>query len=183
MRGSRVVLALIELLGQMAEAAHGLHASFFPIVDVAGLFFGAPHRALGAYHWGRNQLPELSLLEKDARLHGYQGFVRIETGEPGDDVAVVQINGSPFNPLDPDLEIVTSEDGETMPVRFEAGLGAHAAVAGPLTVADDLPHPTFELILKLPGTWTMVRCQQAAARFLLRFLWRYRAFQAYGQHL
>jgi hypothetical protein len=182
-RSSRVVLTLIELLARMAEAAHGFHIAFFPVVDAAGLFLGAPHRALSAYHWGRNQIPELSLLEKDTRLHGYQGFVRIETGNPGEDVAVVQVNGSAFNQHDPDLEIVTSEDEEAMPVRFEAGPASKSPVAGPLTVADDLPHAPFELILRLPGSWAIGRCQQAATQFLLRFLWHYRAFQAYGQHL
>jgi hypothetical protein len=85
--------------------------------------------------------------------------------------------------LSPDIELITTEQTEPFPVRFEAGLAGRNPVAGPLSAADDLPLTPFELTLRLPAAWSAELYQETAALFLQRFIWRYRAFQAYGQHL
>jgi hypothetical protein len=81
-----------------------------------------------------------------------------------------------------DLELVTSEETRSLPVRFELENG-HGEVGGPLSIADDLPFTPFELTLRIPGGWSDAAYQDAAVVLLERFLRRYRALQAYGQHL
>jgi hypothetical protein len=68
-------------------------------------------------------------------------------------------------------------------VRFEGAAGAAAPEDGPLSIADDLPGSPFELTLRIPSTWSDDAYQHAVVTLLERFLRRYRAFQAYGQHL
>jgi hypothetical protein len=50
-------------------------------------------------------------------------------------------------------------------------------------VADDLRHAPFELVLRVPAHWPDDLYQSAVSSILTRFILRYRAFQAYGQHL
>lgn len=45
------------------------------------------------------------------------------------------------------------------------------------------PFPPFELTLRIPAAWNDLLFRHAALVLLRRFLWRYRAFQSYGQHL
>ena len=183
LRGSHAALSLIERLERESETGHGLHLTFYPLVDAAGAFLGAPYRGLAACHWGRRQAPEIDLLEKDIRLQGYHGFIRIETASSSEEIAVIRINGASVDHLSPDLEVITTEDTDPFPVRFEADRTVRNAVAGPLSVADDLPFSPFELTLRIPAAWTDELYQRAASVLLQRFVWRYRAFQAYGQHL
>jgi hypothetical protein len=182
-RSSHAILSLVERLAGDVEAGHGLNLSFFPIVDAAGFFFGVPDRGLAAYHWGRAPAPEIALLERDARLQAYHGFIRVEAGPVGEDIPTIRVRGSAADLLSPDLELITTEDTEPFPVRFEAGLAGETPVAGPLSVADDLPFTPFELTLRLPSNWPDDLFRRAAATLLERFIWKYRAFQAYGQHL
>jgi hypothetical protein len=68
-------------------------------------------------------------------------------------------------------------------VRFERAPAGCAVPEGPLTVADDLPVQPFELTLRLPRAWPDEIHHRAVTDILMRFIFRYRAFQAYAQHL
>jgi hypothetical protein len=182
LRASRALVALTARLAADSETGHALNLTFFPLIDVVGLLSGTGDRKLGLAHWGAGAPPEIELLERDARQRGYHGFVRIETGQGGDDLISIRVRGSFAHALSPDLELVTSEETRTFPVRFEAA-GSTEPSGGPLSIADDLPLAPFELTLTIPGSWSADAYQHAAVTLLERFLRRYRAFQAYGQHL
>ncbi len=182
LRSSRALIALATRLASDSETGHALNLSFFPVVDATGLATGASGRRLAEAHWRSGAAPELELLEKDARQRSYHGFVRVETGGADEDLIILRVRGPFANAQSPDLELVTSEETRTFPVRFEAVAGGPAP-GGPLSVADDLPGEPFELTLRIPETWSDEAYQDAAVTLLERFLKRYRAFQAYGQHL
>jgi hypothetical protein len=180
LRSSRALVALAARLATDSETGHGLNLSFFPLVDVAGLLSGGAGRDLAAARWNPDGPPEIALLERDARQRGYHGFVRIETGGGDEDLIVLQVRGAHADARSPDLELITSEETRTFPVRFEAG---PVPDGGPLSLSDDLPFAPFELTLRIPASWSDEAYQHAAVTLLERFLRRYRAFQAYGQHL
>jgi hypothetical protein len=183
LRPSRAVLALVELLAQEVETAHGLNLSIFPLVDTAALRGGPWDRRRGEAHWGRASTPEIRLLEQDARLRGYHGFIRVETADPDAESAVIAVRGVVAEALTPDLELIAHEEAAGIPVRFERSAPPFAAAAGPLSIEDDLPFAPFELSVRIPRSWSDRHYPCAAAKLLRRFLWRYRAFQAYGQNL
>jgi len=183
LRPSRAALALVQLLASDAETAHGLHVSFFPVVDTAALAGGSLDRRLDRAHWGSPGFPEIQQLERDARTRSYHGFIRIETAEPGESLAVIAVRGSVAEALSPDLELITTDATEPIPVRFEARVGRDPEATGPLSIAEDLPFTPFELTLRIPESWEDARYRHAALVLLRRFLWRYRAFQSYAQHL
>jgi hypothetical protein len=183
LRASRALLALATRLAADSEAGHALNLSFFPLVDVAGLFSGAAGRALASSRWGCGAPPEIELLGRDARQRGYHGFVRVETGPRHDELIALRIRGTFADALSPDLELITSKETRSFPVRFEAPSGGFPVADGPLSIADDLPLAPFELTLRIPESWSDEAYQHAAVTVLERFLLRYRAFQAYGQHL
>jgi hypothetical protein len=183
LRASRALLALATRLASDSETGHGLNLSFFPLIDVAGLLSGASGRGLAHAHWGGGSQPEIALLEKDARLRSYHGFVRIETANADDDLISLRLRGSATELLSPDLDLITSEETRSFPVRFEADCRDIPLLEGPLSIADDLPLSPFELTLRIPGSWSEESYQHAAVTLIERFLKRYRAFQAYGQHL
>ncbi|WP_438479132.1 hypothetical protein [Oleiharenicola lentus] len=182
LRASRAMLHLVERLANHAEQGHGLNLSFFPLVDAGGFFLDVPPRALAEQHWGRTRQPEIDLLEKDARLRGYHGFIRIESAAPGDDIITIRVRQPRTLLATPDLELISSEETTPFPVRFECD-SSEPATAGPLSVADDLPHVPFELVLQVPASWPDDIYHEAVSYILTRFILRYRAFQAYGQHL
>lgn len=184
-RDLRPTLALLRLVQGLAlkpDLGQGLNLSFFPLVDVLGLAGLQSNRALAAESWAASSAPEIQLLERDARLRGYHGFVRLETA-PGEDVVTVVLRGAP--PLEndaPELEIISSADVDPLPVRWESAPVSDVRT-GPLAIADDLPLPPFELIVRLPGAWPLDLYARAAASILKRFVVRYRGFIAYAQHL
>jgi len=182
-RASRALVALVRRLAADSETGHALNLSFFPLVDIGGFVANSPDRRLSAAHWGRESPPEIVLLERDARARGYHGFVRIETGHADDELIRVRVRGPSCGALSPDLELITSEETRSFPVRFESAAGAEAPIDGPLSAADDYPVSPFELTLCIPGAWSDDAYEHAAVTLLERFLRRYRAFQAYGQHL
>jgi hypothetical protein len=181
LRSSHALLALVERLFREAATGHGLHLALFPVVDAGGLFLDVPDRKLAADHWARAKTPEIGLLEKDSRLQGYHGFVRIETAPEGEAIATLRVRGSAVDALSPDLELISTDETGPVPIRFEACSGQ--CESGPLSVAEDLPFAPFELTLSLPAEWPGAVYQNAAGLLLQRFLWRYRAFQAYAQDL
>ncbi len=182
-RASRAVLHLAERLAGNVEEGHGLNLTFFPLVDAAGFFLGALPRNLGAEHWGRSAAPEIRLLEKDARLRGYHGFIRVESSRTEDEIIVIDVRQPRGTAGSPDLELVSSEETAPYPVRFECSQLATPVAEGPLAVADDLPFQPFELVLRVPAAWPDELYHEAVGLILTRFILRYRAFQAYGQHL
>lgn len=179
-RGSCALVALAARLATDSETGHALNLSFFPLVDIVGLVAGTPRIGLAESHWGSATAPEIVLLERDARQRGYHGFVRVETAPPGEELIVVRIRG-PFGVHSPDLELITSQDTRSFEVRFESD--TETPSGGPLSIAADLPVSPFELTLQIPARWSDKAYQHAAVTLLERFLGRYRAFQAYGQHL
>jgi hypothetical protein len=183
LRSSRALVALATRLAADSQTGHALNLSFFPLVDVAGVISGASDRGLASAHWGRGASPEIELLNQDARTRGYHGFVRIETEPVDDELIVLRVRGPFTDLLSPDLELITSEETRSFPIRFEAVSEAGADADGPLSIADDYPVSPFELTLRIPGAWSDEAYQHAAVTLLERFLRRYRAFQAYGQHL
>jgi hypothetical protein len=185
-RDLRAAQALLRLVGRLAENAedgHGLNLSFFPLVDAAGHFLGVPPRMLAATHWTRSAAPEIGLLEKDARLRGYHGFIRIELALADDDMMTILVREPSGILQAPDVELISSEDTDPFPVRFERPAAGAAVTGGPLTVADDLPFRPFELTLRIPPAWPDEIHDEAVSVILTRFILRYCALQAYGQHL
>jgi len=182
LRASQALLALAGTLAENAESGHGLNLSFFPLVDAAGLFLGASDRRLASAHWSRTDIPEILLLERDARQRGYHGFVRVETAPAGGEAIEVSVRRSGGAGSSPDADLITSEEAEGLPVRFEFESVEHPA-EGPLSVAEDLPFNPFEVTLRIPASWAGDEYRKAVATLLERFLKRYRAYQAYGQHL
>lgn len=183
LRPSRALLGLIERLSQRAEDGHGLDLTFFPLIDAAGLAPDVPARSLAGEHWGRTTAPEITVLEQDARLRGYHGYIRLEPAAPGEDVITLRIREPHGLTPSPDVELISSEDVDPFPVRFERGDTGVAPGDGPLSIADDLPVQPFELTLRIPATWPDEIYHEAVIVILTRFIHRYRAFQAYGQYL
>lgn len=181
LRSTLALLHLVEQLVRKPDIGQGLNLSFFPLVDVLGLAGLAPDRGLGAAHWAHSREPEIKLLERDARLTGYHGFIRLGTAA-GQDVATGQLRFAGTENPTPDVELISSEDFEPFPVRWESGPSLHP-LDGPLSVADDLAVRPFELTLRLPAGWSFEFHREAAASILKRFIIRYRGFLAYGQHL
>ena len=182
LRGTLSLLHFVEHLARRPDLGQSLNLSIFPLVDMLGLAGIAPGRDLGHENWARTTAPELSLLEKDARVRGYHGFVRIETAQ-GDDTVTVRLRTTAQvkNPT-PGVELITSEDLEPFAVRWENGT-VSPSEDGPLASVDDLPFQPFELTLRLPGAWTAKLHREATASILKRFVLRYRSLIAYGQHL
>jgi hypothetical protein len=182
LRGTLSLLHFVERLALKPDIGQRLNLSFFPLVDVLGLTGLVPGRNLVRENWAHTAMPELSLLEKDARLRGYHGFVRLETAS-GDDVVTVRLRTASHveNPT-PGVELITSDDIAPFAVRWENAT-VSASADGPLTIADDLPFQPFELTLRLPAAWMPELHREATASILKRFVLRYRSFMAYGQHL
>jgi hypothetical protein len=183
LRAARALVALVARLAADSDTGHALNLTFFPLIDISGLIAGSAARGLASSHWGYGAPSEIELLERDARQRGYHGFVRVETGLEDDGLIVLRIRGPFADGLSPDLELITSEETRSFPVRFEAASGDGDDAGGPLSMADDLPVSPFELTLQIPGSWSDEAYQHAAVTLLERFLRRYRAFQAFGQHL
>jgi len=182
LRSSHALLSLVEQLARTADRGHGLDVTFFPVVDAAGFELGTVRRELAHENWQHSPEPEIQLLEQDARLRQYHGFVRIET-IVGEDVATVRICGTGAELLASDLALITTQDFAPYGVRFEGSLAGGQRESGPLSLADDLPFTPFELTLQIPTEWPDEAYRDVVVALLLRFLWRYRAFQAYGQNL
>jgi hypothetical protein len=182
LRGTLSLLHVIERLARAPDLGHSLNLSFFPLVDVLGLAGLATGRDLARDNWARTTAPEIALLEKDARVRGYHGFVRLETTS-GDDMVSVRLRTAARvkNPA-PSVELIASEDLAPFVVRWESAAVGPAG-DGPLASADDLPFQPFELTLRLPGAWTPGLHREAAVSILTRFILRYRGLIAYGQNL
>ena len=182
LRGSLALLNFVEGLASAPDLGQGLNLSFFPIVDVVGLFQGLENRDLANASWSFPSAPEIDLLQKDARSRGYHGFVRIETGS-SEDAITVRVQGDCAETAEASgIELISSEDLEPSSVRWEAKRAGDEKT-GPLALIDDLPLRPFELILSLPSDWTEERSREAVTTTLKRFILRYRTLQAYGQHL
>ncbi|HYP18202.1 MAG TPA: hypothetical protein VEQ65_13400 [Opitutus sp.] len=182
LRSTLALLRLVEGLALKPDLGQGLNLSFFPLLDVLGLAQLAPPRALATQDWSKPEAPEIRLLEKEARLRAYHGFVRLETAH-GEDVVTVRLRAAqPAENFAPALELISSDDTEPLAVRWESEDDAFIK-EGPLGIADDLPVQPFELIVRIPAAWSMDLYAEAAASILKRFVLRYRGFISYAQHL
>jgi hypothetical protein len=182
LRATHSLLNLIQTFSQDSGNGYGLNLTFFPLVDVAGVAFGATGRQLELAHWSRSRAPEIALLESDARTVGYHGYIRVETVAGEEELISVRMR-APAGVLEsPDVELISSADFAPFATRFER-LASTSAADGPLSIADDLPIPPFELTFCIPAVWSTDLYQRAVTTLLTRFILRYRAFQAYGQHL
>jgi hypothetical protein len=176
LRGSLALTQFIEHLVLTPDLGHGLNLSLFPLIDVIGIHNGIHNRKLGTESWAHSHQLELSLLGKDARTRGYHGFVVIETGRGLDDITV-QLRGTNKAA---GVELISSEDFEPLPVRWETEALDAVPSAGPLTLLDDLPYPPFELTLRVPSSWPADLYRVSVSSILKRFVLRYRALRAYS---
>lgn len=181
LRGSFALLHLVERLAIDPDLGQGLNLSFFPLVDVAGLFHGENDRGLARASWQHAAAPELDLLQKDARVRGYHGFIRVETARDEDEISASLRGHADESVRTSGVELITSEDFDPHPVRWESS--ARDLAEGPLTLSDDLPFSAFELVLRVPASWETPFYREAVASILKRFIFRYRTLQAYSQHL
>jgi hypothetical protein len=182
-RLSHALVGLVERLTADAADGHGLDLTFFPQIDVAGVSEALANRDLAHAHWARSTAPEIALLERDARSRGYHGYIRVEAAAPGEEIITLRVREPAGLALSPDVELISSDDVAPFPVRFERGEAGCAPADGPLSIAEDLPVQPFELTLRIPAVWPEEIQHEAVSTILIRFLYRYRAFQAYGQHL
>lgn len=183
LRAAVAVTDLIEELAGSPDLGQGLNLSFFPLIDVLGLGRGERDRNLAQENWSRSHAPEINVLEKDARLRGYHGFIRLDT--TSDDGAIsVRLRSAPEQiAAAPGIELVSSHDFEPWVVQWESGAPQDKPADGPLTVVDDLPIRPFELTIRLPKDWTAEVYQSAIKVILHRLILRQRALQSYSQHL
>ena len=179
LRGSFALLQFIEHLILTPDLGHGLNLSLFPLVDVVGLQHGVSNRLLVSENWARPKTPEIELLGKDARTRGYHGFVRIITTTDTDEITV-SLRGTDEAS---GVELISSEDFEPLPVRWEAGAYDSVPTEGPLTLVDDLPFRPFELTLEVPSAWPTDLHRTAVSSVLKRFILRYRGLQAHGHDI
>ncbi len=178
LRGTLALLHFVERLAITPDIGLGLNLSIFPLVNVLGLAGVAEERPLALQSWVKASAPELDLLEKDARLRSYQGFVRIESA-PGEELITVRLRTSPRTDLPtPGVELITSEDLKPFEVRWETE--ECTPIEGPLTISDDLPAQPFELVIRVPAAWPPAFYSEATASVLKRFVMRYRSLMAYG---
>jgi len=177
----QALLAFIERLARQPELGQSLNLSFFPVANVLRHLGAGEERDLAEENWALSTEPEIRLLAQDARVRGYEGFVRIAT--TADDVPSAWVRKTATaTTAASDVELFNSEDFAPWSVRFET-LGAGAATSGPLALAPDLPFAPFEIELALPAHWTQGQADRALATLLKRLIVRYRGFHAYGQHL
>jgi hypothetical protein len=182
LRPTLALLRLVESLARSPDLGEGLNLSFFPLVDVLGLAGLAPRRYLESENWIHSDAPEIKLLERDARIRGYHGFVRLESSV-GEDVATVLLRSpQPHDNSAPELELFSSGDLDLLAVRWERAPAA-SLHQGPLAIADDLPLQPFELTVRIPAAWPLDQFAEAAASILKRFVLRYRGFISYAQYL
>lgn len=181
LRPTLSLLHFVEGLALAPDIGQGLNLSFFPLVDVLGLAGLRLDRVLGEDSWAFSTAPEIQLLERETRKSGFQGFVRIESA-PGLDVVGVSLRGGlTTENVAPDVELISSEDVRPFEVRWEAD--PRPWRSGPLEVSDDLARRPFELVLRVPASWSVETYREAISAILKRFVVRYRGFIAYGQHL
>jgi hypothetical protein len=181
-RDLRPTLALLNLVEQLAvrpDIGQSLHLSFYPLVDVLGHLRQTNDRDLLAQRWTAPKAPEIDLLAKDSRLRTYHAFIRIETGPP-DEVVTLRLRAAGLAAADGPL--FSSVDTEPFAVRWEIE-NTLTPIAGPLSLGDDLPFRPLNLTLRVPADWSPEFYREAVASILKRFIVRYRAFLAYGQHL
>lgn len=183
LRAARALTDLVEQLVASPDLGQGLNLSFFPLIDVLGLARNQSGRGLEGENWARPAAPEINVLEKDARVRGYHGFIRLETTSDDSAISVRLRNRSADAAIPSGIELVSSEDFEPYTVRWEADALDQDPTDGPLTVVDDLPLRPFELTIRLPREWSAELHQSAIASILRRLILRHRALQAYSQHL
>jgi hypothetical protein len=181
-RSTLALLHLVEGLAIRPDLGNGLNLSFFPIIDLLGLAGIAPDRGLAKENWASSKALELGLLEQDARLRSYHGFIFLESAPGEEEVSVRLRSPKPVANIAPELEIISSDDIAPFAVRWETDPSGSLS-SGPLGIADDLLQHPFELTLRLPASWSTELYREAASSILKRFIIRHRGFISYAQHL
>ena len=182
LRSTLALLHLVEELSRDPNFGQGLNLSIFPLVDLLGLAQIRVDRQLVAENWANSKAPEIILLERDARLRAYHGFIRLESVYDDDMITVRLHAAAPQDNHAPSIEFISSVDFESLPVRWETDATPHFK-HGPLSVADDLPLRPFELTIRVPASWSPERYANAGSSILRGFVQRFRAFFTYAQHL
>lgn len=178
---ARALTAFVEGLARNPDIGHALNISFFPLVNVLGLFGGAEERDLSDEDWTRSAEPEIALLAADARLRAYQGFIRVVTTADDEPSARLLTVLSPAI-AHSEIEVFNSDDFAPWTVSFEA-MPSGVITHGPLSLAGELAIAPFEVELALPADWTQARADTELSALLKRLVTRYRGFLAYGQNL
>lgn len=182
LRSTLALLHLVEELSRAPNLGQGLNLSIFPLVDLLGLAQIRTDRQLAAENWANSETPEIVLLERDARLRAYHGFIHLESVYDDDAVTIHLRAAAPEENLAPPIEFISSLDFELPAVRWETD-ATPCFEHGPLSVADDLPVRPFELTIRVPALWPLDRYENTAALILRGFVQRFRALFTYGQHL
>ncbi len=182
LRSTLALLKLVEGLALKPDLGQALNLSFFPLVDVLGLAHDLPDRNLATANWATSTAPEIQLLERDARLRAYDGFVRLESIPDSDAVSIRLRSPQPSENAAPELEVIASTDVDPFDVRWEAE-SHDTSRSGPLSIADDVPVQPFELVVGIPASWSTELYAESAASILKRFVVRHRGFISYAQHL
>ncbi len=179
--GAEALLSFVETLLQSQEIGLGLNLAFLPAINVLDGLGGETGRDLAAEHWGRSRAPEIQLLAQDARLRGYQGFIRLVGADGPEPGAVVRTLRAPKSSPSR-IELFNSADFPPWAVRFES-VSRAAVEAGPLSIAGDLPFTPFEIELSLPDHWSQAQADRGLTKLLKRLLLHYRGFQSYALNL
>jgi hypothetical protein len=182
LRPTFALLRIIECLALQSHLGQGANLSIFPLIDVLGLAQMRTDRKLWDENWSRSRSPEIILLERDARLRAYHGFIRFESAFDDDVVTIRLRAATPEENVAPALEFISSHDFESLAVRWETDATPYFE-HGPLSIADDLPLRPFELTVRIPASWPLDRYANAAASILQGFVQRFRAFFSYAQNL
>jgi hypothetical protein len=182
LRSTLALLKLVEGLTLKPDLGQALNLSFFPLVDVLGLAHGLQNRHLATANWATSTAPEIQVLERDARLRAYDGFVRLESITASDTVSIQLRSARPAENAAPELEVISSTDIDPFDVRWEADARVDVR-SGPLSIADDIPVQPFELVVGIPSSWSTELYAESAASILKRFIVRHRGFISYAQHL
>lgn len=178
------LLQFIRDLSLAPDLGQSLHLAFFPVVDTLGVLDGQNRsRDLRRADWVVPDHQEIALLQHDARIMNYHGFVRL--GLHDEDTIAVELVTRPGTAVEtPGIELLSTEDLGVADVHFssEDAIGSGPR-SGPIGLADDLLVQPFELRLLFPSSWRQPRLDASVSHILKRFINRHRALLAYAQHL
>lgn len=186
-RPTLAVLSLVQRLILRPDLGQGISLSLFPCVNPSGFEAGTRLTRgavdLGATHWNESAAPEIVALANDVRLRAYHGFVRVEAA-PVDEIQATLRSGSrACRAGDAVLVPPTTVESPMFPIRWSWAEPLCAPEVGPLSIADDLLGGPFELVLRVPDSWSEALFGEAVVHVLRRFVVHYRASYAYGIHL
>lgn len=178
------LLSFVRDLSLSPDLGQSLHLAFFPVVDTLGILGGQEStRDLTQADWVIPEHQDIALLQHDARVMNYHGFVRLGLHQE-DTVSVELITRPATAEESPGVELLSSEDIGRDDVRFSSeDAGRSGPQKGPIGLSDDLVVQPFELRIFFPASWRQPALDAAVSRILKQFILRHRALMAYAQHL